>query len=38
MFQGTAIIFVSASIAMLEAARAEGLETLDPTREPHAPE
>lgn len=33
MFQGTAIVFVSASIAMLEAARAEGLETLDPTLE-----
>jgi predicted nucleic acid-binding protein len=33
MFQGTAVVFVSASIAMLEAARAEGLETLDPTLE-----
>lgn len=34
MFQGTAITFVSASAALLEAARNEGLDTLDPTREP----
>ena len=33
MFQGTPIIFVSASPELLEAAQAEGLETLDPTRE-----
>ena len=34
MFQGAAIVFVSASAALLEAARAEGFEFLDPTREP----
>jgi predicted nucleic acid-binding protein len=38
MFQGTAIVFVSASASMLEAAKAEGLEPLDPTREPHVTE
>ncbi|MGD0912080.1 MAG: type II toxin-antitoxin system VapC family toxin [Terracidiphilus sp.] len=36
MFQGTAIVFVSASPALLETAKAEGLEPLDPTREPVA--
>lgn len=30
MFQGTAIIFVSASKTLLDAARAEGLETINP--------
>jgi hypothetical protein len=34
MFPGTAIIFVSASQQLLDAAEKEGLETLDPTREP----
>lgn len=34
MFQGANIVFVSASAALLEAAGAEGLESLDPTREP----
>jgi hypothetical protein len=33
MFQGTQITFVSSSAELLEAARAEGLETLDPARE-----
>ncbi len=33
MFQGTEIIFVSASPTLLEAARAEGLHGLDPTKE-----
>jgi len=33
MFQGAAIVFVSASAALLEAAQAEGFETLDPTQE-----
>jgi uncharacterized protein len=33
MFQGTPITFVSASGQLLEAARAEGLEILDPSRE-----
>jgi len=33
MFQGTEIIFVSASAQMLEAARAEGFNVLDPARE-----
>jgi hypothetical protein len=33
MFQGTAITFVSSSPELLEAARAEGLETIDPARE-----
>lgn len=33
MFQGTTITFVSASRQLLEAARVEGLETLDPSRE-----
>ncbi len=36
MFQGTAITFVSASAALREAAKAEGLETLDPAGEPAA--
>ena len=36
MYQGTAIAFVSSSAALLEAAKAEGFETLDPTREPAA--
>lgn len=34
MFQGTEIIFVSASQHILEAARAEGLHVIDPTTEP----
>lgn len=34
MFQGTDVIFVSASPAMLEAARAEGFHALDPTSDP----
>lgn len=34
MFQGAAIIFVSASATLLEAARAEGFEAIDPTLEP----
>ena len=33
MFQGTEILFVSSSPELLEAARNEGLEILDPTRE-----
>lgn len=33
MFQGTPITFVSSSQELLEAARSEGLETLDPVRE-----
>jgi hypothetical protein len=33
MFQGTEIIFVSASPHLLEAAKAEGLHTLDPAKE-----
>jgi len=37
MFQGTGIIFVSASQALLEAARAEGFGTLDPAKEPEPP-
>jgi predicted nucleic acid-binding protein len=36
MFQGTAIVFVSASAALLETAKVEGFESLDPTREPAA--
>ena len=34
MFKGTEILFVSASAALLEAARSEGLETLDPSHQP----
>ena len=34
MFPGTAITFVSASTALLEAAKNEGLETLDPASKP----
>jgi hypothetical protein len=34
MFQGTEIIFVSASPQLLEAAKAEGFHTLDPAKEP----
>jgi predicted nucleic acid-binding protein len=34
MFQGTEIIFVSASATLLEAAQAEGFRTLDPAGEP----
>jgi len=34
MFPGTAITFVSASAALLEAAKNEGLETLDPASKP----
>jgi len=33
MFEGTEITFVSASPRLLEAAKAEGLETLDPARD-----
>jgi predicted nucleic acid-binding protein len=38
MFPGTAITFVSASAAMLDAAKNEGLKTLDPAREPEPEE
>ena len=38
MFQGTPIMFVSSSAELLEAARGEGLETLDPSREAVAAE
>lgn len=38
MFQGTEILFVSSSPELLEAARNEGLETLDPTQETVASE
>lgn len=34
MFRGTEIIFVSASPQLLEAARAEGLQAIDPVRDP----
>jgi uncharacterized protein len=34
MFKGTEIMFVSASAALLEAAKSEGLETLDPSHQP----
>lgn len=37
MFQGTEIIFVSASPVLLEAARNEGFRTLDPTKETSVP-
>lgn len=37
MFQGTEIIFVSASAHLLEAAKAEGFHTLDPAKEAVAP-
>jgi predicted nucleic acid-binding protein len=33
MFQGTEIVFVSASLPLLEAAKAEGFHTLDPATE-----
>jgi methionine salvage enolase-phosphatase E1 len=33
MFQGTEIIFVSASPQLLEVAQAEGFHTLDPAKE-----
>jgi len=33
MFQGMEIIFVSASTQLLEAAKAEGFHTIDPTKE-----
>ncbi len=33
MFQGTEIVFVSASSQMLDAAKAEGFNTLDPTKD-----
>jgi uncharacterized protein len=33
MFQGTEIVFVSSSAMLLETARSEGFEILDPTRE-----
>jgi len=36
MFRGTEIIFVSASPQLLEAARAEGFQALDPVRDPIA--
>lgn len=38
MFQGTEIIFVSASEHLLETARNEGFNTLDPTQETALPE
>jgi hypothetical protein len=34
MFQGTEILFVSASASLLEAAKAEGFQTIDPTSAP----
>lgn len=34
MFQGTQIIFVSSAKALLDAAKAEGLETINPAAEP----
>ena len=34
MFPGTEILFITASVQLLEAAKAEGLETIDPTRLP----
>jgi hypothetical protein len=37
MFQGTEIIFVSASPQLLEAAKAEGFHSLDPAREAAEP-
>jgi predicted nucleic acid-binding protein len=37
MFQGTEIIFVSASAQLLEAAKAEGFHTLDPAKESPEP-
>jgi methionine salvage enolase-phosphatase E1 len=33
MFQGTEIIFVSASPQLLEAAKSEGFHTIDPAKE-----
>jgi hypothetical protein len=36
MFHGTEIIFVSSSAQLIEAAKAEGLRTLDPAQEPPA--
>ena len=38
MFRGTEIIFVSASPQLLEAARSEGFQALDPVRDPMAVE
>lgn len=35
MFHGTEIIFVSASSALLEAAKGEGFQTIDPVHEEH---
>ena len=37
MFQGTEIVFVSASPQLLESAKAEGFRTLDPAREATEP-
>jgi hypothetical protein len=37
MFQGTEIIFVSASPQLLEVAKAEGFHALDPAKEAAAP-
>ena len=34
MFKGTEIVFVSSSATLLEAAKGEGLETLDPSHQP----
>jgi uncharacterized protein len=34
MFQGTDVVFVSSAPELLDAARDEGLETMDPVREP----
>ena len=36
LFQGTEIVFVSASAQLLEAAKAEGFRALDPAKEPAA--
>lgn len=37
MFQGTEIIFVSSSLALLDAARSEGLHALDPAKDSAEP-
>jgi len=34
MFHGTEVIFVSSSLALIDAAKADGFHTLDPAREP----
>jgi uncharacterized protein len=38
MFQGAEIVFVATSASLLDAAKAEGMETLDPAQEPVAAE